>query len=359
MLKRVVAFYIALSLVLSFSAAGFAEQEAGQRWAKGTVRSAESFDVYAPVGGQLRAFDIEIGDEFSAEDLMLSIRTTEALAPENGVVRLLRARVGDQAPDVILQYGALLYIEREGVYRIDASTSTAYDKADNRSIVLGETVRVYNGKESDPLEATGTVISVSGKDYVVEIESDVFDLEAEVKIYRGTGDTYKNADRIGKGKVERAPMVPVKSDGVVAGVLVEEGEAVKRGDKLLTMDSASSKHEETADPEIIAPQDGMLTALYGRPGEYVEQNQRLATLDSLTRLELVVEVDELDLASVFVGQTMRVKLDAFPGEELSGIVENISSRPITVLDTTKYEVTLSFSDKGMSLRPGMHVTVYW
>jgi hypothetical protein len=81
---------------------------------------------------------------------------------------------------------------------VRASTKNAYDKPENRAITLGETLRVYNGKDSNPLDAQGQVISVDGKDYVVEIPADVFDLEDDVKLYRGSDGAYRSGDR-GRG----------------------------------------------------------------------------------------------------------------------------------------------------------------
>ena len=82
---------------------------------------------------------------------------------------------------------------------VDASTSSAYDKLKNRDIRVGDVLRVHAGSGSDEKEGEGTVVSVNGKDFVLEMEEGDFELEDDVKIYLGTGTTYKNSELVGKG----------------------------------------------------------------------------------------------------------------------------------------------------------------
>jgi VCBS repeat-containing protein len=76
-------------------------------------------------------------------------------------------------------------------------------------------------------------------------------------------------------------------------------------------------------------------------------------------MEFVVEVDELDIPSVHTGQNMQVKVDALGENRINAAVKQISPLGITVLDTTKYQVTLSIQGTQDGLLPGMHVTAYW
>ena len=330
-----------------------------ERWAKGTTQTVDTVDVFAPVGGQLKDFDVKVGDVVEAGSSLFTVRPVQVLAPQSGVVRLLKAQVGDQASDVILQYGALCSIDRENVHFVRATIAAAYNKPKNRSITLGETLRVYDGDSNDTVDTLGTVIAVDGKGYVVEIPADVFDLEDKVLLYRGEGDDYNAKDKVGEGYVERAKTVPVMAEGMIAKVHVSEGQQVSRGDVLFTVDDASAVYKEPAVFDASSPEGGVVSALYVLDGQQVRKDQLLLKVLPLDELEFVVDVDELDIPSVRVGQAMRVKVDALGELRLNATVKRISPLGITVLDTTKYQVTLSIQGTQDGLLPGMHVTAYW
>jgi len=348
-----------LFIASAYASAENADTLKTQRWAKGTVQPVEVVDVFAPLGGQLLPFDVKVGDVVNMDAQLFAIRPLSVLAPAGGTVRLLQGKVGDQASGVIQQYGALCSIEREDVMHVRATTSAAYNKPKNRAITLGETLRVYDGDNNDPVDCLGKVVLVSGASYVVEIPAGDFDLEDKVKLYRGEGDTYNAKDKVGEGVVERVPLVSVLAEGVIAGIQVTEGQKVAQGDALFIMDDASSSHIQPAQLTAAASKGGVVTALFVQDGQQVRKDQLLLTLKPTDTLEFVVDVDEMDMPSVLVGQTMQVKADAFADTVFTATVKKISPLGITVLDTTKYPVTLTIQSASVGLLPGMHVTAYW
>lgn len=354
--------WIAILLLLALCVfPALAEPEAGapQRWAKGVVQAVDTVDVFAPVGGQVQDFDVRAGDVVEAGKALITVQPLQVRAPENGVVRLVKAQTGDRAMDVIQQYGALCFIDREDVQWVRASVATAYNKPKNRAITLGETLRVYDGNTEDPQDTVGTVIAVDGKGYVVEIPAGIFDLEDKVRLYRGEGDTYNAKDKVGEGKVERAKPVPVMSEGVVANVIAKEGQQVTRGDVLFMMDDVSAEHKMPASTEAVSSRGGVVSALYVLDGQQVRKDQLLLQIEPLDTMEFLVDVDELDISSVRLGQEMQVKVDALGENRVAATVKRIIPLGITVLDTTKYQVELSIQNAPEGLLPGMHVTAYW
>jgi len=331
------------------------------KWAKGTVRASQTVYLYAPVGGQLEDFDLSIGDDIRQGEVLMEVRPIDVLAPYDGVIRVQHASIGDLAENVALAYGALCYLEREDVQWLMTSTSTAYDDAENRDIRVGETLRVYNNKRGneDKKEAMGRVVSVSGADFVVEFPAGVFDVEEDIRVFRGTGSKYKNEDKVGKGKVRRVPPIAIVAQGVVADIRIREGQPVSRGESLYVLDAADTRYESAAERRVIASEDCVLTALHVQAGQHVAKGQLLLTATSLENLECVVDVDELDILAFLAGQTMHVKLDARPDTLLSATIERIAPLGKLMLDTTKYEVTLRFGADVEHLLPGMHVTAYW
>lgn len=347
----------ALVFVVALAPCALGEGEAAQS-AKGLVRCANPVDVCAPVGGQLLAFDWEAGDTVKPGDTLASVRPRQVLAPNGGVVRSLQAAVGDQASAIEAQYGALCSIDRTDVMWVRADTDSAYDKPENRAITLGETLRVYNGKDSDPLEAKGTVIFIDGDDYVVEIPAGVFDLEDDVKLYRGTDGAYRSGDRVGDGEVERAALVPVKADGVIAGVHVTEGQTVKRGDPLFTLDAPDTVYTQPAQTQTVADAEAAISKLYAQNGQEVNKDQLLMTIEPLHDLEFLVDVDELDILTLKPGDVLEVKVDALDAV-VPAAVRQIRPLGVTVLDATKYQVSLAMQTVPDGLLPGMRVTAYW
>ena len=65
----------------------------------------------------------------------------------------------------------------------------------------------------------------------------------------------------------KAPM-----PGLIVAVPVQEGQPVRKGEKLVLLESMKMQNE------ILAPRDGVVKAVRVRPGQSVEQNQILVVL---------------------------------------------------------------------------------
>jgi HlyD family secretion protein len=78
----------------------------------------------------------------------------------------------------------------------------------------------------------------------------------------------------------------------------------------------------------------------------------------LTTFHVDVPVDELDVAQLTDGQSVRVALDALPDADVNGTVANIA--PLATQNdkgTTTYEVTVEVQAQDVALRPGMTAVV--
>lgn len=326
--------------------------------AKGSIDVVERVTLIATVGGQVKDFAWLPGDAVSAEDTAIELIPTQIFAADSGVIRGLQATQGAQAGQVIAEYGALCHIERDTVRQIEAPTNTAYDKAENRDVRVGDVLRVLQGSGDNEVKGTATVVRRTAGGYVVELEQGQFDLEKSAKLYRGTGDDYKDKDKVGRGDVTRPATLPVLGDGCIATVLVEEGQRVERGQPLFTLDAASARHEAAPVESVSFGRPGVLTELLVRPGQFVAQGQALMTLMPTDSVLAVLDVDELDIARVEVGQRIRLKVDAHPDRELSGTVREIVPQGNMVLDTTKFRVKVAL-DNTDGLMVGMRLTGYW
>ncbi len=327
--------------------------------AKGSVIQPDPITVVAPMGGQVCDFSLSAGDAVEQDAVAFTLTPTRVYAAADGVVTHLRAQVGDRCSDVLVQYGALCTIERQDVWRIDASTSGAYDNAENRDVRVGQLLRVQHGTGDDKVRGEGKVITVDGKDYELEIEQGDFEVEDSVKIYKGDSKDNATKDQVGSGKIVRAPAVQAQGEGVVAQVLVGEGDAVVRGQPLFVLDASAAVYAKdgAVTSDVKFPAGGLVGEVLVRPGQFVQQGQAVLTLIPTSELQANLEVDELDIAKVRVGDMVRVYVDAFQQDRNATVME-IRKIGVTVLDTTKFDVRVTF-EQSADLMIGMHVTGYW
>ncbi|NMB82979.1 MAG: efflux RND transporter periplasmic adaptor subunit [Ignavibacteria bacterium] len=90
----------------------------------------------------------------------------------------------------------------------------------------------------------------------------------------------------------------------------------------------------------------------------VFQGTPLMTVADLTNMEATVDVDENDVVLVSVGDTAKIKVDAFGDKEFKGIVTQIgNSAKTTGLGTqdqvVNFEVKIKLVNPGDQIRPGM------
>ena len=305
--------------------------------------------ITAPFAGTLLPFDYETGDSVSAHETLFTLDTTPVYATQAGTVSAVFASGGDDASGVAAHYGALAVIEPKNALYIDASTDQAYNDADNRYIHAGETL--YLKLSND--KGTGVVTSVSGKKYTVEILSGSFDVDDTVRCFRES--TTPSDSEVGRGKVTRYADVQVNANsGRIAAVHVKPGDAVEVGDLLFELVDAQS--DKNASRSIAASKDGVITSMNTASGAQVYRGQLLCEVADLSTLELSAEVDELDLNSIAVGDTLSYTLDAFDGETFTGTVTQIYSVGTKKQNATYFDVRITLP-AGKTLLPGMNGTV--
>jgi membrane fusion protein (multidrug efflux system) len=75
---------------------------------------------------------------------------------------------------------------------------------------------------------------------------------------------------------------------------------------------------------IVAPIDGTVGDLAARLGERVAPGERLLTLVPLSAVYVEANFKETQLTHMAAGQSVEVKIDAFPGEALQGHVDSLA-----------------------------------
>ena len=101
---------------------------------------------------------------------------------------------------------------------------------------------------------------------------------------------------------------------------------------------------------IKAPISGTVISRNANVGENITRNTGsttvLATIYDLSEMTFQISVDELDVASVEVGQTVEITADAMEGETYTGTVTNVSLESSYSNGVSTYPVTVAISDYG-------------
>jgi len=130
--------------------------------------------------------------------------------------------------------------------------------------------------------------------------------------------------------------------------------------------------EDLAKTTIVAPIDGTITQLRSEKGERVVGTSLMAgteimTVAQLETMEARVEVGEIDVVSIKIGQKARLEVDAFGDDEFTGEVTEIANASnnsgtgataaASQQSATKFQVKIRVAEKE-AFRPGMSVTAY-
>ncbi|MBA2874694.1 HlyD family secretion protein [Anoxybacillus caldiproteolyticus] len=150
----------------------------------------------------------------------------------------------------------------------------------------------------------------------------------------------------GSGTVQPVTSTDIKATATkeVDEVLVSEGEKVKEGQELITFTDGSEA--------ITAPADGTVTSLDVAEGDRVANGQVVAHITNYDDLQVTVQIDELDIPKVKVGQTASIKINAFPDTTYTGKVTSIANEGTVSNGVSTFDVTVHI-DKPTNVKVGM------
>ena len=106
---------------------------------------------------------------------------------------------------------------------------------------------------------------------------------------------------------------------------------------------------------ILAPFDGAVTEKRTEVGQWLQEGEAVVTLLSLEELEVAIEVPEIHIGRVRLGQSAQLKFDAFPAQPLAGKVSVIV--PEADPDARTFPVKIRAPSAGGRVRTGMTATV--
>ena len=170
---------------------------------------------------------------------------------------------------------------------------------------------------------------------------------------------------IGGGTVSVAnPVIVSARGGTVDDVRAAVGDDVSRGDKMFTLEGEilssslyslleqrESLQEDLDDVladidglSVRAGADGVITGLSLKKGQPVQQGAALFTVQSSHAVKIDVEIDELDIAEIEIGDDVTLTFDALPEKTYTADIIKINPVGVANNNVTKYTITLSLED---------------
>ena len=310
----------------------------------GTLNPANTYTVKSLVDGKILTGGFEEGDKVEEGDVLYTIDSSDASTNlEKASIALQQAqRSYDKTVD--RQY---VRAEVDGTFETLKGTITAVTGTDELStgnlLVRTVTIRVNNaGGLTTAQAATASVNGVSS------IASATFAYQAERTL-------------------------TAQASGTVSAINVQEGGAVSKGDIIIELtgdeltESIQSASESLRSAEIsmqnqqdnmsnytiTSPISGTIIEKDAKQGDALTSGSTLCVIYDLSYLEMVINVDELQIGALSVGQKVQLTADAVTDKTYVGTVTRVSMKGSSSGGTTTYPITIRI-DNTDGLRPGMN-----
>lgn len=364
----------------------------------GTLNPANTYTVKSLVEGKVLTGTIEEGDIVEESNVLYTIDSSDAStnfekaeiamqqaqrsydkvvdrqyvrAEVAGVVSSLKVTKGDEVTS-----GQEVAVIRDSSRML---LTLEFPAADAANFSVGQSAAVTLDGTFEQLD--GTVTSVSGTDA----------LSAGNLLTRTVTITVKNAGGLTTAQAATASINGVSSigsatfayqaertltaqaAGTVTSINVQEGSEVAKDDIILGLsgddltESIQSASESLRSAEIsmqnlqdamnnytiTAPISGTIIEKDAKVGDAVKAGDTLCIVYDLSYLEMRINVDELQISSISVGQKVQITADAVPDKTYVGTVTRVSMKGASNGGTTTYPVTIRIDDTD-GLRPGMN-----
>ena len=364
----------------------------------GTLNPANTYTVKSLVDGKVLTGTIEEGDIVEESNVLYTIDSSDAStnfekaeiamqqaqrsydkvvdrqyvrAEVAGVVSSLKVTKGDEVAS-----GQEVAVIRDSSRML---LTLEFPAADAANFSVGQSAAVTLDGTFEQLD--GTVTSVSGTDA----------LSAGNLLTRTVTITVKNAGGLTTAQAATASINGVSSigsatfayqaertltaqaSGTVTSINVQEGSEVAKDDIILGLsgddltESIQSASESLRSAEIsmqnlqdamnnytiTAPISGTIIEKDAKVGDAVKAGDTLCIVYDLSYLEMSINVDELQISSISVGQKVQITADAVQDKTYVGTVTRVSMKGASNGGTTTYPVTIRIDDTD-GLRPGMN-----
>lgn len=141
----------------------------------------------------------------------------------------------------------------------------------------------------------------------------------------------------------------------------EDWEKVKDGPDADMVQAAQTRidiAQATLDlARLTAPFAGTITQIDSQEGDLVNAGTMAVKLDDLSHLFVDVDISEVDISQVNIGQQVSMTFDALPDQEFTGSVTDIASYGASVNGAVNFTVTVEIQNPGAEIKPGMTAAI--
>lgn len=372
------------------------------------LEPADSYVVNALVGGEILSADFEEGDVVEKGALLYQIDTGDV---ENSIERsrlsVERAQMSyDQALDgrddlvieanesgviveLMVEEGDSISMGQTIASIRDSATMTLrlpFPSDDAQSFTIGQAATVTLDSTFETLN--GTVTEIAPVDEVLAGNVMVRNVTIEVQNPGGIAPQSMASAMVGTAactqsaafEYQAETTVTASAAGTVDALLVQEGDSVVKNQAILRLESDSlddsirsaelslrdaqlslqSTIDQLDNYSITSPIAGTIVEKNYKQGDKLDNSSALSdslcTIFDLSYLTLTLNVDELDVAKIEVGQKVAVTAEAVEGQSYRGVVTKVNINGTTMGGVTSYPVTVRI-DETDGLLPGMNVDV--
>ncbi|HMH45973.1 MAG TPA: efflux RND transporter periplasmic adaptor subunit [Pyrinomonadaceae bacterium] len=108
---------------------------------------------------------------------------------------------------------------------------------------------------------------------------------------------------------------------------------------------------------IASPIDGIVVSRDVSVGQTVAASLSAPTLftiaNDLTKMQVIANIDQADIGLVENAKSVKFSVDAFPGKDFDGKIEQMRLNPQTVQNVVTYNVVIDVDNPEQKLKPGM------
>lgn len=222
-------------------------------------------------------------------------------------------------------------------------------------------------KEGQRVKKGDLLLRIKQDQYLAQRDRAVANLQSakanlsiqKIQLQKIESDYNRTLELFKKGLASEVELEAVKAQYETARAQVLSAESTVQ-----QMEAAVKEtNENLAKTIITAPMDGIVSQLNVKLGERVlgtgfTQGSNLMTIADLSKMVAVVDVDENDVVLVAIGDTAKVKVDAFPGKAFRGVVYEIGNTAKskglgTQEEIVNFEIKIRIIDSNVDLKPGM------
>lgn len=290
--------------------------------ATGTVRAMQSAVLIWQAAGTVDTVNVKVGDNIPSDFVMAFLAKTSL-------------------PQSVIMAEADLADAQKSLNEL-MSSDTARAQA---VIDLRDAQEVYD-------KASNWRIELNGKIHVKKIVYKKF-RNREIPIlkeYRGYADegTIKKADEdlaLAKAQLDDAQReFDLLNNGNMADITAAQAR----------VDAAQATLNLA---RVISPFAGTVTEAYPLPGDQISAGATAFRLDNLSSLLVDVQVSEVDINNVTMGQPVTLTFDAILGKEYHGEVIEVTQAGTADQGVVNFTVTVELTDADSMVKPGMTAAV--